>query len=297
MASRSFRLLGSITFATRYTCFMNNKHKAMWAVVALFVIFLGIFLWYMVFRPAPITQVVPIDTIATTTPVVVSSEPVQITENSEYYELDATYPSATPLAASAGAAADAAAVARLRGFAQESLVSFKKNNDLTNITPARIESEMLTDGRMYAIGLEYKLHEGPKTITYVYQIYENTLGAHPNANYRTFTFDRATGAELSLGDLFTPGSNYLSRISERTRTALPGIMAKIAGISASEVDREYINTGTEPKAESFQSFAIDGSNLIVIFPPYQVAPYVYGRIDVTIPLSELNSLLKEQYRI
>lgn len=273
---------------------MNNKHKATWAVVVLLAAFLGILVWYLVMDRAPVELPAP-DT-ATTTPAAVSSEPVHITENTQYYELDAEYPNSTPLAASAGAQADARAVSRLKTFAEGQLATFKEANDLESITPARAEAEMLVDGRTYAIGMDYTLHEGQKTITYVYQIFENTLGAHPNTTYRTFTFDRATGAELSLGDLFTPGSGYLARLSELTRAALPGIMANMANMSESEVDRDYINSGTEPSAESFQSFAIDGTDLVIIFPPYQVAPYVYGRLDVEIPLSDLNGLLKEHFR-
>lgn len=277
---------------------MNNKHLAVWGVVALLVVFLGIFMWYLLGGRAPESVVPPADITdgqaTSTTPF--ASEPISIVENTQYYELEGSYPNATPLVVTAGSEANAAAVARLQSFVRDSLADFKSNNNLVNITPQRIETEMLVDGRVYATGLEYKLHEGPKTVTYVYQIYENTLGAHPNTYYRTFTFDRATGAELSLADLFTPGSNYLLQLSERTRAALPGIMAKMAEMSESEVDMAYIFDGTKTEAASFQSFAIDGSNLIIIFPPYQVAPYVYGRIDVSIPLSSLSGILKEQYR-
>jgi hypothetical protein len=277
---------------------MNSKHHAVWAVVVLLVVFLGILMWYLLGGRAPESVVPPADTTdgqaTSTTPF--ASEPISIVENTQYYELEGSYPNTTPLTLTAGTEANAAAVARLQGFVRENLATFKANNDLANMTPDRIETEMLIDGRVYATDLEYKLHEGPKTITYVYQIYENTLGAHPNTYYRTFTFDRATGAELSLADLFTPGSSYLMQLSERTRAALPGIMAKMAELTESDVDMAYIFDGTKAEAASFQSFAIDGSNLIVIFPPYQVAPYVYGRIDVSIHLPSLSGILKEQYR-
>jgi hypothetical protein len=144
--------------------------------------------------------------------------------------------------------------------------------------------------------MEYEIHESPKTVSYVYSLYQDTMGAHPNTYYRTFTFDKETGNDIELGDLFTPGAAYLDRLSEITRADLPKIMAKMAEMTLDEVDHDYINSGTMPIADSFGNFAIDGANLLMIFPPYQVGPYVYGTITDPIPLSSLSNILAPKYR-
>lgn len=272
---------------------MNNKHKAVWAAAGLIVVFLVLVLWYMATHPAP-TAVAP--GTSTTTPRVVIGEPVHIIDSGEYYEIDAAYPGATPLSASAGLTADERAVMLMRTFAENSVTTFKENVDVESLTPVERELFGLTDGRKYEMTIEYDLYESPNTITYVYLIYQDTLGAHPNTYYRTFTFDRATGENLHMEDLFVSGASYLERLSQRTRADLPPIMASKGDISPEQVDRDFINTGTLPITDAFGNFAIDGETLIVIFPPYQVGPYVYGRVDVPIPLTDLRDILALKYR-
>lgn len=129
---------------------------------------------------------------------------------------------------------------------------------------------------------------GSDTVSYVYTLYVDTLGAHPNAFYRTFTFDLATGKELAIGDLFAPRSDYLKRISAIAEFELSKTLADMADI-------EYIRQGVTPEALNFQSFAIEGKDLVLIFPPYQVAPYAAGTQKVSVPLSQLAEILKPAY--
>jgi len=274
---------------------MNNKRRALWAVGGLIIVFLGLVVWYMWTHPAP-SALAPGGT-ATTTPSAFIDKPLHIVDNGQFYEIDVMYPSATPLSESAGAEADAAAVSSMKTFAEQQIEAFKENNGLANMTSA--EFVELTFGRdaKYAMTMEYKTYEGPKTVSYVYSLYHDTLGAHPNTYYRTFTFDKASGEGIHLDDLFAPGAPYLERLSERTRADLPNIMARMAEITPAEVDSDYINSGTMPISDSFGNFAVDGSNLLMIFPPYQVGPYVYGTIIDPIPLSSLNSILAPEYRL
>jgi len=267
---------------------MNNKRRALWAVGGFLVIFLALLIWYMATHPAP--RVTAPGDIATTTPPFID-EPQHIVDNGPYHEIDVAYPGATPLEASTGAEADAAAVLSMRNFSQNTVNAFKESAEME--VPGLGE---FARGRKYTMNVEYKLFESPKTVSYVYQIYQDTLGAHPNTYYRTFTFDRASGEALHLDDLFAPGASYLERLSERTRAELPSIMARMAQISPSEVDMDYINSGTMPIGDSFGNFKIDGTNLVMIFPPYQVGPYVYGTIEVPMPLSSLSDILNPEYR-
>lgn len=273
---------------------MNNKQKALLATGVLIVVFLGLVTWYMWTHPAP-HALAPGGT-ATTTPSTFVDSPLHIVDNGRFYEIDVTYPSATPLSISAGAEADAAAVGAMKTFAEQQVLGFKENNGLIGITAE--EFAQMTFGRdaKYAMTMEYQIYEGSKTVSYVYVMYQDTLGAHPNTYYRTFTFDKESGEGIHLDELFAQGSPYLERLSERTRADLPNIMAKMAQITPAEVDKDYINSGTMPIADSFGNFAIQDSNLLMIFPPYQVGPYVYGTIIDPIPLSAMNTVLNPKYR-
>lgn len=273
---------------------MKNKHQALWAVGGLIVVFLGLVAWYMWTHPAP-HALAPGGT-ATTTPAAFVDSPRHIVDNGQFYEIDVTYPSTTPLNASAGTEADAAAVVAMKTFAEQQISYFKENNGLVGMTAEEFANVTFGRDAKYAFTMEYKMYESPKTVSYVYALYQDTLGAHPNTYYRTFTFDKASGNDVELDDLFAPGVPYLDRLSERTRADLPNIMAKMAEITPAEVNKDYIDSGTMPMADSFGNFAIDGTNLLMIFPPYQVGPYVYGTITDPIPLSSLSTILDPKYR-
>ncbi len=128
----------------------------------------------------------------------------------------------------------------------------------------------------------------------MYQIYEDTLGAHPNGYYRTFTYDLQTGQEVTLQDLFLPSIPYLERLSDRARADLPAIIKQMSG--GDEGDPSMLADGTSPTADNFQWFYIDSTNLVLIFPPYQVGPYSLGTVTDTIPLAQLADSLKVEYQ-
>lgn len=267
---------------------MNNKHTAVIAVGALLVIFVIIAIWYMATHQAP---PVFVPQTATTTPSTTSLGPQHITENGRYYTIDTQYPGSTALKTTAGAQADAAAVATMKAFLEKEIARFKDNGNFANLTQKDIELQGLDQGRQYALQVEYKTYQSPHTVSYVYTLYEDTLGAHPNAYYRTFTFDTGTGAQIELDDLFTT-SAYLQTLSVTARTDLTTI---IRTLTKSDPDVEYISRGTTPDADNFQSWYVDGSNLVLVFPPYQVGPYAIGTILDPIPLSKLSSILKAIY--
>lgn len=227
----------------------------------------------------------PTDT-ATTTPAS-QLEPAHIVEDAAYYEIDAAYPTATPLTA-ISAEADAAAVAAMKSFTVQAIAEFKANGNFSNLSPDDVQLLRL-DQRKYSLGMTYETKTGPRTITYIYIRIADTGGAHPNSFYKTFTFDTVTGEEVTLGDLFLPGSGYLDRLSSIARADLPTVIDEYA-------DAGFIEEGTSPSAESFQNFYLEGSTLVLLFPPYQVGPYSLGTVRLPIELARLTSILKTEYR-
>lgn len=122
-----------------------------------------------------------------------------------------------------------------------------------------------------------------------------------------YIFDRRSGAELSIADLFAD-ERYLERLSTLTREAL-GDRARrqIADLEFdSDDDRkkalawslEWIEEGTAPTAENFDNilFREDGT-VLVAFDKYQVGPGVDGVVEVALPVTAIADLLKPKIRV
>lgn len=214
-----------------------------------------------------------------------------IEDRGDYHEAFADYPSKTSLQGSA----NAVAVATMKAWEEKTIAEFKTNAGIDSITAEDIAMQRLGE-RKYLLDIEYNLHESPTTVSYVYLVFEDTLGAHPNAYYKTFTFDRATGKELAIADLFTAGTTYLNTLSTKSREILVPQIAKASDIKDAEVDRSMLNPGTTPVVENFQWFYLKGTDLVLIFPPYSVGPWALGTQTVTIPRADLVTFLKAEYQ-
>lgn len=207
------------------------------------------------------------------------------TENKDYYTIKATYPATTSLETEADLKARAAIE---QGLAQE-IADFKQGSKLDTLTPQDAQIQNLSADHHYALDMEYKAFTSPNTVSYAYQVYADTLGAHPNLYYKTFVFDRG-GNQLALADLFAASSTvYLKQISDIATAQIKSELTSRLGAAPGE---SFFAEGTAPKPENFQSFVVDGSDLVFLIPPYQVAAYAAGAFEVRIPLSQLSAVLK-----
>ena len=267
-----------------------DKQKTLIGGIVLILIIAGLAIWYMATNPPKPIPFGQVQEPSQEVPEGAFRKELTVDEG-QYHTAVAAYPAETPLRDTAGAEADAAVVASLKSFGEEEIAAFKENSGLASLTQEDIEMLGFDQGRKYALEMDFEVSESPKTLTYVYTIYADTLGAHPNGYYRTFTFDKATGEEISLNDLFIGG--YLQRLSEVSRQMLPGFISAKTGY---EANMESIEIGTTANIENFQNFALQGDNLVLIFPPYQVGPYAIGPQFLEIPLTEISDVLSPAYR-
>lgn len=270
---------------------MDTKSTSIIGVVVLGILVAGGVLWYMSEHPAPVTFEHGGTGIGTSTE---QTLPQNIEEHAKYYDIKAVTPSATSLKATAGAEADAQAVEVMKQFVTSSVSGFKERGNFSNLTAQDLEVMGFNQGRKEAFEVTYATQSGPHTVSYIFTLFEDTFGAHPNTYYRTFTFDTKTGEGLELGDLFTAGTDYLSILSKISRDKLPSQLAKASNSSVSTIDMDYLKRGTSPDADNFTTWFIQGGNLVLKFPPYQVAAYVFGAPELAIPLSSLP--IKAQYK-
>ncbi len=199
----------------------------------------------------------------------------KIEEEKPYYRVEATLPSSTTLSGTAGENA----LTLMDGFVRATIESFLEQSGVRTLTEEDIALLGLGGERKYTLQISYEAHESPSTISYVFTLYEDTLGAHPNASYKTFTWDKETGQELLIGNLFE-GDEYLAFLSEESR-------AQIRTRLGEDVNEEYLESGTTPDAPNFQYFYLEGDELVIIFPPYQVGPWAIGTQKTSFPLGNL----------
>ncbi len=210
-------------------------------------------------------------------------------DDKPYYRITADYPATTGLEA----AADVQVRTTIeQGLAQE-IAKFKNDSGLEALTIEDAQIQGLDGERKYALILEYKKYVSTSTVSYAYQVYADTLGAHPNTYYLTYTFAK-DGTQLSLGDVLKNNPNWLEELSlvvENDVTAQ--LKARLAdslpqGDEGVDVTGAIFPEGLAGTEDNFKNFAIDGDTLLILILPYQVAAYAAGSFEVRIPLSEMN---------
>ena len=150
-------------------------------------------------------------------------------------------------------------------------------------------------GRPYELIIEYKPYLSKNFVSYEFDIYMDTGGAHPNGFFRTLTLDKE-GREVTLEDLFVSGAPYLPRISVEVYTEVLAQLRERSGGEVSADMADMVRIGTSPTPETLQFFVLDGSDLVILIPPYQAASYASGTFAVRIPLSQLSDILKPGIR-
>lgn len=120
-------------------------------------------------------------------------------------------------------------------------------------------------------------------------IYEYAGGAHGNTSYETWTYNKQTGRTFMYKDLFQEEHNPSWTIYPMVKEQL---MKKI-----SAPDKDWIKKGSgqESTLENYKHFVLDGENLVIIFPPYQVAPFAEGTQEVKIPMKDIKVILRPPF--
>lgn len=142
----------------------------------------------------------------------------------------------------------------------------------------------------------------------------DTGGAHPNPVQATFVFDRKAGKLIALDDLFAdPDAARKALANFAHDTLLKKLMADAPkpGEGSPDALREWksnmlqmLDGGTKPTTVNYSVFVVQaGANpsapspgITLIFPPYQVAAYVYGTQTVGVPASTFAKFLKPAYQ-
>lgn len=134
--------------------------------------------------------------------------------------------------------------------------------------------------------------------------------AQPVSLRATFNQHLPSGKIVSLSDLFVDPDAALKIFSDEVRRRLDAdFEARLRGQNLPEKDlaaklkaaRELIDKGTEPTAENFAAFLVDGVDgkaigITLIFPPGQVAADADGAQQVEVPVKLFVDAIKPEYR-
>lgn len=108
--------------------------------------------------------------------------------------------------------------------------------------------------------------------------------AHPNNFSSVLNFDFNTGLEIQLSEVFKPGVDYLTTLSNYCKRVLQR--------------RGTLNfpEGADPKPENYKIWNMGMRNLVITFDQYQVAPYAAGPQECQVPLVFLRRQLASPAR-
>lgn len=208
-------------------------------------------------------------------------------EETDFLFIQVNYPDGTPLEERTGWRAETRAQKAIEDLLEEYIDSFKSlaEEGLTDEEQARL----LENKRKYSLNIMYRPYSSGSFVSYEFDIYTDTGGAHPNTFFESLVLD-LEGGRVLLRDLFRPGTPYLERISAAATAQVEQQLTERAGAGATTT---ISASGLAPEDENFENFVVDSDRLRIFIPPYQVAAYAAGSFEIQITLHELRDILRE----
>jgi hypothetical protein len=167
--------------------------------------------------------------------------------------------------------------ARAREVAEGWAAGFKKNLAEVADMPKPVKSSSVVDGGFTVLSAA----NGVISVRLTGMSYLEGA-AHPSHSIATLTYDLRTGKEVALGDLFTPGSDYLGAISAFC----------LKKLNHDDLATGEWRAGAAPKAENYARWNITPDGLLVSFDEYQVGPYAIGQPEVLVPRADLAAVAR-----
>ena len=111
--------------------------------------------------------------------------------------------------------------------------------------------------------------------------------AHPSHFITPINYNVVLSKDIELEDLFKPTANYLQQLSIYSRFELIK-QRKQKKQKNIQFDQQWFVAGTAPLKKNYIYWNYTDSSLIIHFPEYSIAAYVYGAFHVDIPFEKLN---------
>lgn len=244
-----------------YGIFIYMKNKIFLPIF--FILFLGLFIFGLVeFGP---------DLTDNSTPVIENTEeqmgetvPKVFLEDGETYSIKANYPETDSQ--------------DITIYIDDAIAAFK-----VLVAPVSVG---LSSGE-YILDINYSVIESAKINTYIVKNYTYTGGAHGFEDTKTFSYKKDDNKTVTLDDLFKK-DGYIPALSEVVKDAVLDLLGEDASI-------DMVEAGTSQAIENFERFYVTDDSIVFIFPPYAVAPYSEGTVEVSISVNTLGGMIDLDY--
>lgn len=184
-------------------------------------------------------------------------EKIPFAEETEYLTITAQYPKT----------ASDAITTYFKSFTDEQVAQFKQDTSWVETAGEYAPSAKLSLDISYTEAWSKTVH------TYIFSVNLYTGGAHGMQVRKTFAFNQQ-GQLLTISNLFSNGLDGLASFSKLVQAEL---------LKREGVEKDWVRDGASPKEENYKSFVVTDEGITVLFDPYQVAPYAFGTVDITIP--------------
>lgn len=134
----------------------------------------------------------------------------------------------------------------------------------------------------YQLQIRFDSYEYERYISFVFEIFEDYGGAHPNSSIWTISYDIKDNKIVTIDNLIAKNSNILNFLSEYSFENLK----ENKDIKENYIE-EMLVSGTKPIRDNFQYFAFAKDGFKLFFPRYSVAPYSSGSFVVNIPYDKI----------
>ena len=180
-----------------------------------------------------------------------------------------------------------------QAFVSKEVAEFKKGAG-----PTRGEKDYMPEASEDTLTVRYTvrlLSDDLISIEFPIDYYEHGA-AHGSHAFHVINYDVKSGRELSLAELFKPGSDYLGKVSEVAIKQLhrwnKDSAEYPAGGGQPYLDDEGIAEGAAAKAENYQNWTITPRGLAFTFDYYQLGAYAAGAPAVVLPYADLKDVLR-----
>lgn len=141
------------------------------------------------------------------------------------------------------------------------------------------------ENNKFLLKINFDSYEYQEYISYVFHIFVDTHGAHPNTYTWTISYNTKTNEIVDMKNLVEKNKELLNLLSEYS-------LEKLKQNDKIKEDNtlDMLLDGTKPNIDNFSKFAFDKDGLKIFFQRYDVAPYYLGEFEITVPYDKIGIL-------
>ena len=148
-----------------------------------------------------------------------------------------------------------------------------------------LQKKKISHNKIYDLNIKYSIEDNKEFYSIHFIISYYLGGSKYKREDAVFYYDYKNNKELVWNDLFKDEEKTLNALSKLSKEKLENLDVRLY----SKFDK-----GIEPIIDNFSNILFLEKDIKVIFPPYQVAPWSTGEVDINISYDELDKALKEQ---